>query len=698
MTGMRRILLAGLLILLVAAPALAQRSTIRPGDIRCPDCAQSGQKPATAAFDASQIEFVANPAPVFYENKTIRWNVIARVLQPAPLLLEVLDERTQTLDRNMRVVETGSRGADDSSFCAADPDQTVDLASKAVVSALRLNDIITADVIVNRNARRADALFGATPTLINVRKATAPVQVFPAGHVAPECANRSGRLVEYLGPEDGELTIVYNDGVIYHRNAAYVTFTRERLSPTELSDLLHAFRDANFDAMPTTFPQKQSANRPSLALIAARYQRVALADGDARLAPLLERIAALADRATSHAHYLLKSDPGTPIVVTPWPHADVDLARLVDTRTRLSAAAPEAWRRPVPADLLASLPAERNLFGYGDRDPNRLVYFSQAGRLYRVARPFSCADARGCVFRELNAAEVSESAFGTCEPGTTNCLTTTYPDGRREYTRSLGAASGLGLLLWPQSMGVKLRDVPPSGLTLSTDEYNRHKAIYFPSMKSRGSGPNFIEDGILYAHVRVCLIQEGDDPATCEGTPTAVPRAEEGIRTRVTNAPSRANLPALNAEPFDRVFLMEGVGGWRPFASSSNRLTAEGAGGPTFAPRPERISYYVEYAHGPAGPTGVDRSVTVHITQYPNGEWARFDVLNSTNSLGRTRLSRFGHTFYQQGLDFYWSSGDRLIQLDFEGTQRNFKKGEHYPPPVIDEFLQAYFAKYPSDL
>ena len=395
-----------------------------------------------------------------------------------------------------------------------DPDQTVDLASKAVVSALRLNDIITADVILNRNARRADALFGATPTLINVRKATAPVRVFSTGHVAPECANRSGRVVEYLGPEDGELTIVYNDGVIYHRNAANVTFTRERLSPTELSDLLHAFRDANFDAMPTTFPQKQSANRPSLALIAARYQRVALGDGDARLAPLLERIAALADRATSHAHYLLKSDPGAPIVVTPWAHVDVDLARLVNMRTRLSAAAPEAWRRPVPADLLASLPAERNQWGYGDRDPNRLVYFSQAGRLYRVARPFSCADARGCVFRELNAAEVAEWAL-TCEPGTTNCLTMVYPDGRREHTRSLTAASGL--VLWPQSMGVKLRDVPPSGLTFSTDEYNRHKAIYSPSMKFRRSGLNYIEDGMLYAHVRVCLIQEGDDPATCEG-------------------------------------------------------------------------------------------------------------------------------------------------------------------------------------
>jgi len=698
MTGMRRILLAGLLILLVAAPALAQRSTISPGDIRCPDCAQSGQKPATSAFDATQIEFVANPAPFFYENQTIRSNVIARVLQPAPLLLEVLDSRTQTLDRNMRVVETG---ADDSSSCVVDPDQTVDLASKAVVSALRLNDIITADVILNGNPRRADALFGATPTLINVRKATAPVRVFPTGHVAPECANRSGRLVEYLGPpEDGELTIVYNDGVIYHRNAAYVTFTRERLSPTELSDLLHAFRDANFDAMPTTFPQKQSANRASLALIAARYQRVALGEGDARLAPLLERIAALADRATSHAHYLLKSDPGAPIVVTPWAHVDVDLARLVDTRNRLSAAAPEAWRRPVPADLLASLPAERNQWGYGDSGPNRLVYFSQAGRLYRVARPFSCADARGCVFRELNATEVSESAFGTCEPGTTNCLTMVYPDGRREYTRSLAAASGL--LLWPQSMGVKLRDVPPSGLTFSTDEYNRHKAIYSPSMKFRRSGPNYIEDGILYAHVRVCLIEEGDDPATCEGTPTAVPRAEEGIRTRVANAPSRANLPPLNAEPLDRVFLMEGVGAWRPYSSSSNRLTAEGAGGPTFAARPERISYYVGYSLDPAGfsrsaGVHITRSMTVHITQYPNAEWARFDVLNSTDGLGRTRLSRFGHTFYQQGLYFYWSSGDRLIQLDCRCGEPLFK-GEHYPPPVIDEFLQAYFAKYPSDL
>ena len=524
MTGMRRILAAGLLVLLVAAPAIAQPSTIAPGDIRCPDCAQSGQKPAAAAFDASQIEFVANPVPVFDQNQTIRFTVIARVLQPAPLILDVFDSRVQTLDRNMRpVVATPSRAADDSLPCVVDPHQPVDLASKPVVSALRFNDIVTADVMLNRNPRMPDALLGATPTLTNVRKAAASVPLFHTGQVKPGCANRSGRLVEYLGPEDGELTIVYNDGGLYHRNGAYLTFTRERLSPTELSDLLHAFRDANFDAMPTTFPQKQSANRPSLALIAARYQRVALRDGDARLAPLLERIDALADRATSHAHYVLKSAPGVPIVVRPWANADVDLARLVDTGIRLSDAAPDAWRRPVPADLLASLPAEDVTPDDFDRDPNRLVYFLQAGRLYRVAKPFYCTGARPCTFRSLNPAEVAEPAFGNCEPGTTNCQTSIYPGGRREYTLSDSSVTAISGRLWPQSMGVKLRDVPPNGLTFSADEYKGHQAVYFPIMKSRQFGPNYIEDGILYAHVRVCLIEEGGDQKWCVGT-TGIPK------------------------------------------------------------------------------------------------------------------------------------------------------------------------------
>jgi hypothetical protein len=62
-------------------------------------------------------------------------------------------------------------------------------------------------------------------------------------------------------------------------------------------------------------------------------------------------------------------------------------------------------------------------------------------------------------------------------------------------------------------LGVKLRDVTPNGLPFTADEYKRHPEIYFPIMKKRGFGAPFIEDGVLYAHVRVCLIDEGDAEA-----------------------------------------------------------------------------------------------------------------------------------------------------------------------------------------
>src|SRR5262245_7325697 len=90
--------------LLVLAATAAPPPAVGPGDIRCPGCALTGQQPAAGGFDDSQVEFVANPVPSFTEGQTFRVNVLARVLNAAPLVLEILDSRHQLLDRNLQVV------------------------------------------------------------------------------------------------------------------------------------------------------------------------------------------------------------------------------------------------------------------------------------------------------------------------------------------------------------------------------------------------------------------------------------------------------------------------------------------------------------------------------------------------------------------------------------------------------------------
>jgi hypothetical protein len=52
-------------------------------------------------------------------------------------------------------------------------------------------------------------------------------------------------------------------------------------------------------------------------------------------------------------------------------------------------------------------------------------------------------------------------------------------------------------------------------MVIARDESEKHKEVYFDSLKAGRFGVNFIEDGLLYERVRLCRTEPGS-PDECE--------------------------------------------------------------------------------------------------------------------------------------------------------------------------------------
>ena len=295
-----------------------------------------------------------------------------------------------------------------------------------------------------------------------------------------------------------------------------MTFARERLDAAELAALMTLFRDVHFDALPAAVPHPDRTTRPTIALVAARYQNVAAPADDRTLAPVLQRLDELAARAMSHSRYVVKRGEALPLTILKWPYPELGLDRFSDTRTRYAKDAPEIWRAQVAPDLLAKLPDSSPANGI-DNDPNRQIYFSDGGKLYRVGRQVQCPAGKACMFRDLDAAEVAEPVFGECTPGPVNCQVTVYPDGRRVGRKVDPNLTGLSGRLWPRDAAVKLASVPADGAVISRDEYEKHREVFFPLLRFRTMGSPFIENGVLYKKVRICQIEPGAPDACPDG-------------------------------------------------------------------------------------------------------------------------------------------------------------------------------------
>ena len=512
-----------------ASPVCAQPAAQASSPIRCAQCPLSGQRPGVAPFDESQVTFVGPLRLAFHENRTVQTEVIARVLLTSPFVLEVLDDRTQLLDRSMKPVRPDMAGGEDH-VCGITRIESVDLASKQIVTRLRFNDVIAARMVRQRNEQNPEAFLLSTQVLTGIRTVSAPIRYLNAP--APTgCANRSGRLLEYRGIASDALT-VYNDGAIHYRDLLGQVFETERLSGPELAELLQAFGSARFDAIPADMGPVKWGPRPGITFLGARYQDVWLGGNEGPLAPLVQRMNDLIARAMSHSYLLLKAGRRQRLTIEAWPYDQVDLTRFRELKNRALTRRPSeagdalpgsvALEERLPDAFLDRLPVKSPIAATA-ADPNRYLYFSQAGRLYRVthdplcpATVWYCKTFYGLEIEEIQSIEASLRA----QAGRTYVVTGySGPNRQMPETRAADPARlpelGLALndsgyaYLWTSDMGTGLAGLPPEGSRISNEEYDRHKPVYFAILRNLESGVDLIENGFVFEHVRVCRIRSG---------------------------------------------------------------------------------------------------------------------------------------------------------------------------------------------
>jgi len=525
-----------LFVLLCAAPATLSTSAQTPAAIiQCASCGLSGQAAATGNFDASQFTFVTTVRPAFFEDRTVQGEIIGRVVQVSPLMVEMLDMRTRLVDRNLRTVADGD--VDDDTVCDIRRIERVDLASKAIASSLRFNDIIFGLMMMNQNAERPDNFIASTTVLTAVRRVSGPVRYFHTPALKG-CANRSGRVLEYRSDTNDAVT-VFNDGRIVYRDAQFRRFEQERLTAGELSDLMRAFASANFDALPADVGRPEHGPRPGITLVAARYQEVWLAGKAERLAPLVARMNNLATHATSNTYFLLKRGRPQPLTILPWPYRQIRLGGFsgYKDRARMQRGAyvdnpvpnARAMEERFPAAFVSRLPVYTPMADTSN-EPNRYVYFSEDGALYRVRIISGCTppDAFYCgTFYALEVDPVPDIDIELLTPAerTYRLLRANGRVGDSETERldlfanvarlGLRAENRLGTYVWTGAMGLRLADLPPNGATIEREEYERHKAIYVAIQRYQENGMDLIEGDVIFEHVRVCQIEPGVAD-TCE--------------------------------------------------------------------------------------------------------------------------------------------------------------------------------------
>lgn len=170
-------------------------------------------------------------------------------------------------------------------------------------------------------------------------------------------------------------------------------------------------------------------------------------------------------------------------------------------------------------------------------------------------------------------------------------------------------------------------------------------------------------------------------------------RWQRGYARHVAEKPSVDNLPQIALAPSDAMLILTAFGEYVP------RHPNAGPGHyvPISGPQPQVYSVRYSPAEAPDGGPNVGPHADIHIEEWPNVAWAKWELENGNFSRlngGVEQSFQFGNrTLYKHAPNdrwgpnqsYAWISENRIIVLEFYSV-------------APSEFLRVYLQKYPSSL
>jgi hypothetical protein len=245
-------------------------------------------------------------------------------------------------------------------------------------------------------------------------------------------------------------------------------------------------------------------------------------------------------------------------------------------------------------------------------------------------------------------------------------------------------------LIWQTGMALVLAALLPQNATLPL---NAQGDFITPSQTSLSIGGKIFVAFMLAAAFFLGLMEIHDSYR-------AAYQQRQVAKSR-RDAPSTQNLPEIKSQPIQQALILNEIAGYAESGAEVSRVPAQREykgtdSGYLSSAAVVRMLYSVHYQKAGIA-SGVAQGVTVQVWEYPNAEWAKYQLRNTPFAAATALIpekiktvKKFGNSVLENGEGInsqyiYWSSANRLIVL-------------HYSGQTDEEFVRQYLSRYPSSL